>query len=274
VSIRSDKYIIRGKTDGPCYFKAIVQTVEPDTYETANFLRAEIQQDKMRSFLNANDKNVLEMGLMVQRSLQRLAGMGEASDMKDIKIRYFNVCKEINHKDFHHAVLTEAAQSRTLDKAYSLVDGITALNEAYLHEVNKGTWNKPSQEEVAVRALSAQLTAMQAQADIIANETKITPTKATKTKAKWNLDAPENAWKLVAPKANESWSKLLGDSTWEWCDFHAKWARHKADKCTARVNANQGPPPPHDDSTPPPSPDKDLRSMAKTLMALFDLQEE
>ena len=55
--------------------------------------------------------------------------------------------------------------------------------------------------------------------------------KDDKPKGSKKFDNKKWKWKSVAPKSNESKTKVFEGKTYLWCPHHKKWTLHKPDEC-------------------------------------------
>jgi hypothetical protein len=200
---------------GILLFKTIIGKAVVDSAATVDTLRNSI------SSLDAKmvdlQSNIKQFNLHVINIRNGLIARGEL--VPELMTNLFKAYAKASDEEFVDYMKTKKFShfdGTTNETADSLMTKALAHYEA---SVERGTWNAPNEKDAKIVAL-------------IAENAKLKKKRTDKTSApaSGNSDPGKNAWKKVKPKSGET-TKVVGDSTWNWCKFHTAWVRHEQSSC-------------------------------------------
>lgn len=243
VTLHADKFIVNGKPDGICFFKAICMTTQPDTNATATELRRRLQD--LTSLIVSKEYNIVEFNEAVQEGLDALGDRGQSTDMDDLRIRLFDAYDVIDDEKFKSVFIHLNNQFNDGTRVLSPKGLMDIAENTYTARVEAGKWNPKDKTQEELLALKAQVEAAHKAATAAQAATKKSnkdtaskrKEKEKKTKGKNGKKDNKKAkkqlaeWKLKAPEGNET-TKVVDGDTWNWCKHHERWVFHKSEDCT------------------------------------------
>lgn len=201
---------------GILLLKTIISKAVVDSAATVDTLRNSIAS--LDTKMGDLQSNVKQFNLHVINIRNGLIARGEL--VPELITNLFKAYAKVSDEDFVDYMKTKKFahfDGTTNETADSLMAKALAHYEA---SVERGTWNAPNEKDAKIIALTAENSKLKK-----AKKTTENPT-GTSTKS----DDKRNAWKKVKPKEGET-TKVIGDTTWNWCKWHKAWVRHAPDSC-------------------------------------------
>jgi len=221
----------RERPSGTCYLKVLIRESYLDTNATTRVIREQLS--KLDELMSTKRSDITAFNNQVTTLVQGLHARGETSS--DLLSQLFKGYKSASDKVFVDYI-------KRREERYDEGEGIThqalmqlATNK-YRMMAESGEWNKPSDHEAKVIALTSELTAMKkryaAKAPTVGK-----PKGEYKKKGKGKKgggpkgDSGQYAWKKVPPKEGEAKTKTVQKKVYHWCINHQAWTVHSPAEC-------------------------------------------
>jgi hypothetical protein len=226
---------VREVTDGPLLLATIISLSYTNTRSMGAIYRTNITNlhDKMQQMKDGNVKE-LNAYVRLQRNLIA-AGGGTCEDLAYHLIRAY---KQTGDAEF----TTYIKQKEQAWKDGSLTwdsqgNELMKIAETYyIDAIENGVWRQASADQVRIIALEAQILATEnlmqgfALAGVHSPNAKGKVTGQRDPRPPRKL-RPQDAWKKVAPKAQDPKTKQVNRKTYHWCIPHEMWTIHSSSEC-------------------------------------------
>ena len=237
-------YRFGGVPSGPLLLKFLIDATYVDTVATCHLIRGQL--GNLDDYMVSIDSNVEQFNIHVKVLIAGLAARGETSS--DITINLFKGYKAASDQTFVSYIKDKETLMHEGNRITDLSLMSLALNK-YLLLVEGTTWNRPTEDQEKVIALSAQIDRLR-----LTNKTMIKkfgsarkPTKKKEdaaparrpTATRERGDQSQYAWKLI-PSPDGATTKVKNGKTYYWCSKHKAWVLHKPNECKLPDDADAG----------------------------------
>jgi hypothetical protein len=189
--------------------------------------------DKMQQMKDGNVKE-LNAYVRLQRNLIA-AGGGTCEDLAYHLIRAY---KKTGDEEFTTYIKQkeQAWKDGTLTWDSQGNELMKIAETYYIDAIENGVWRQASANQVRIIALEAQLLATENRMQSFA----LAGVHPSNTKGKFDRQRdprpprklrPQDAWKEVAPKAQDPKTKQVDRKTYHWCIPHEMWTIHSSSEC-------------------------------------------
>ena len=137
-------------------------------------------------------------------------------------------------KYFHQYIVNRIDEHNDRTRRKTEIQFMATAKSKYDDLVEAGTWLQKDDTEKQLVALTAQLKQIEIKHKNLQKKWKDNQKKKKKddkSKGSNKSDNKKWKWKSVAPKNNESKTKVFEGKTYFWCPHHKKWTLHKPDEC-------------------------------------------
>jgi hypothetical protein len=216
---RQDEYTLTPARvmDGTCMVYTLIACVVIHTRATISVIRAQLHA--LPALMKEHKSNITNFNLDVDDKITSLRAVDEGC--QDLLSFLFAAYQTASDKEFREYIHDREVKWENNEIANMTVEQLMATAEGrYKVMVEKGVWAKPSREEADLMALSASITAQQAELDK-KGTTGSTGGKSAPARTKaTRLNEGEWAWKNIAPVGNEPREKSFKNKVYVACKFH------------------------------------------------------
>lgn len=230
ITLFKDEYMFGEIIGGPCLLKVVIRESHIDTNATVRLLRKQLKE--LDQYIVKIDSDIIKFNKYVNTTLHGLHSRGATT--LDLMTNLFDAYAQASDKQFVKYIQTK--KDLFDDGELNITPQILMLKAATKYKTMKDeeTWNAPSDEQVEIMALKAQVSKLE-----IANkkskktQTSSTSSKSTKKDEKSNKTKKKRypPWRYVAPKEGESQKKTVNNRNYFWCPHHKLWTAHDPNKC-------------------------------------------
>lgn len=260
---------INGEVCAAMLIKKLILMCEVENYATSFHVRDQMTKLKQKMIevdYDIDDFN--EHVIKLRRQLQ--LGGEESNDLFMHVMKAYLICKD---KDF-------VAEIKDLQRKYirgdlprELPDLMLAAQNEFQRLMQDKTYNKPSQEEAQLIALTAKLeqeTEARAKLEKKYQSFKSRQDKGKDTSAedkdkREKQKKKDEAWMFV-PDPNGKLTMMRSGAEWIWCTEHQKWGKHELKDCRKHIKKKQ--------SSKSTSEDQGETSMSAAIAAVLEEEDD
>ncbi|KAL7573662.1 hypothetical protein ACA910_008349 [Epithemia clementina (nom. ined.)] len=287
VLLHSNEYTVTANAvtvpDGPSLLKQIVSLTYIDTRATASHIRSTLVDMALQ--LDHYGGDITKFNHWVKLQVEKLAARGQ--EASDLLTYLWKACAHAPDPKFIKYIDDLKDEYEDGRANYTTQEVMTLAENKFKSPIQTGEWAKPSDEQVEIVALTAQVETLKKNMVGRPKANIANPVAPAKGKGKPNLKvgvkkqdkqkpkvapkAPPASWKLVAPGSGEAKRKTKDGKEFHWCRNHetnGMWVRHKPDECSNKNHPNH---PNHDPSH---RPDIHRTAIATTIDTFRDTVED
>ena len=230
-------YKIEGYTCAPMLIKAFIKMCEVENSSTEFYVRQQMTElkDKMKEV----NYNIREFNNHVTHLKSVLGRGGNTSD--DLFMHVMLAYLTVKDKDFTDDIKSLKRKKERGERECSVEELLEYGHNAWLPLSTHGTYNKPTDEEQQIIALTAKLEQVAEERagldkKLSAFASRHTGKNATGGKFKGKRSDPK--W-MLQPPTNGKLTMTFAGEIWTWCPIHKKWGNHKEQDCRLKKKLNR-----------------------------------
>jgi hypothetical protein len=227
---RVNDYTVQGIEDGPCMLKSLISIVTVEAKSSLPLIKKML--GNLGELMKEVNSDITEFNLRVDDLMNQLRAAND--DYPELLDKLFEAYQQASDKEFVRYIADK--QSRWEDNELDIVPDTLKVLAGDKHKtmVLKKTWNKSTEDESNLIAMTARLTEMTAMnAELLkvkksfatrGGQSKSFATRGGQSKER-NTDDAKWAWKLVAPTGDQAKEKSFEKKDYIYCPFHneTKW---------------------------------------------------
>ena len=236
------EYYINNRTpSGALLLKVLIRESHIDTNATIKFIRENLSS--LDTYMVKIDSDIEKFNAYVYTNLLNLKAHGK--ETSDLMANLFKGYSKASDKTFvNYIAKKEDDYDEGRDIGHAVLMHLALQKYKVLKEAGK--WNAPTDAEVQIIALQAQVTQLKARAKIGSGTGNYNKPKGNNNKSKlsgnqkpskWTDHGkssgkkPPPEWMTTQPKEGEPENKTVNGKEYHWCKNHAAWTRHKPSEC-------------------------------------------
>ena len=240
----AEHYTVNGIYSGPLLFKVLMTKATTDTRATVSYIRLSLAE--LDTYMATVNSDIEKFNMYVRQKMMDLNYRGEESN--DLYVNLFKgymACSDSVFRNYIQRIKDRYDEGEDMTIDNILTKGLTKYQEL----TQDKSWNRPSEEQQQLTALTASFEALKdknlqlAKGLTRSSDSKYVNSskkkgqkgsnerKKTSKKKKKLKDERDYASKKVPPKQHEGKQKVRDGKTYYWCDEHLAWCLHKPEEC-------------------------------------------